>query len=125
MSLRSTLSLPVILRDVVEPCLARLLRPGELDSVELAWRTVSLPDWPADLDQFGPGLHDRQGTLTFHDEVHLVLTLIARGESCTFEIATEDALTFGDDLSLARDELGSQLQDFIAESEFGWGQLRE
>lgn len=51
MSLRSgTLSLPVILRDVVEPCLARLLRPGELDSVELAWRTVSLPDWPADID---------------------------------------------------------------------------
>jgi hypothetical protein len=124
-SLRSTMSLSAVLRDVVEPCLARLLRPGELDSVELAWRTVSRPDWPADFDRVGPGLHAMKGTPTFHEEVCLVLNLIARGEDFGFEIATDDALIFGDDLSLVRDELCSQLQDFIAESEFAWGELRE
>ena len=128
MSLRQTLSLPIVLRDVVEPCLVGLLRPGELDAMRLEWRTIRRPDWPDDHDRRGKyGIQMTTAVPAFIDEMRLVLTLTAGDETFCFDIATEDYFPSADggDLSDVPEELFSNLQEYITESRFGWGQLRE
>jgi hypothetical protein len=128
MSLRETLGLPIVLRDVVAPCLAQLVRAGELDGIRLEWRTVQVPSSPDDtLRALGPGIHIVSGPPKMIDELRLRLTLTFGEESFGFDIAAEEYFPSAvqGDLSWVRDELFSSLQDFIAESRFGWGQLRE
>jgi hypothetical protein len=128
MSLRETLSLPVVLRDVVEPCVAQLVRAGELDAIRLEWRTVQVPAAPDDtLRALGPGIHIVPAPPKMVDELRLRLTLRFGHEAFGFDIAAEDYFPSAvqGDLSWVRDELFSSLQDFIAESRVGWGQMRE
>jgi hypothetical protein len=126
--MRASLSLAIVMRDVVEPCIARLVRTGELDGLRLEWRTVRVPDMSDDFFRAtGPGLHVVPGPPKLIDELRLVLTLTFGDETFRFDIATADYFPSAvqGDLSWVRDELFSSLQDFIAESRFGWGQLRE
>jgi hypothetical protein len=129
MTMRESLSVAIVLRDVVEPCLARLVRAGELDALQLEWRTIRRPDMSDHVfRETGPGLHVMPRPPKMIDELRLVLTLeFGDDEKFRFDIAAGDYFpsAFEGDLSLVRDALFSSLQDFIAESGFGWGQLRE
>lgn len=85
--------LTAVLRDVLVPVLAQLLRPGELERVDL-----------------------RQDDSTVWAELTL------RGEVAHLWVWTgENALS---DAAL-RARMASDLQDFIAESTFAWGQWRD
>jgi hypothetical protein len=129
--MREELDLAEVLRIVVQPVVRVLLRPGELDSISLDWATVRIPDWQRpELDGDEVVVEsrlltgDEAASLPWAEVVRLVLRLQAQGEVMTYEIA--DAVDTADiDLEWQADELYGRLQDFIVESRFGWGQLRE
>lgn len=98
---RPNIDIAQMLANVVAPVLVAVARPGEVESLVLAWQP-----------ELGPtGL-----------PLELRLTTTMAGE--TFHISMwnvgEPVLSDAD----ARERLASYLQDFIAESHFGRGELR-
>jgi hypothetical protein len=131
-SARDELNLAEVNAAVVQPVIGALLRAGELDEVRLSWQKLrrrAPPEFPEDvpfpvvesavLD--GP---DAVASLRWVDVEVLVLSLVARGESFAFDVARAEDQPADLELELLRDEFWSRLQDFIAESGFGWGELR-
>ena len=122
---RDALDVESVLRTVVQPVVDELLRPAEVESVDLAWRPVRLPPHPGPSPDRGP----YQSTLALGEpgwvtEDRLVLTVVAVGERFTFHLAEPDTPLDRVDRDWIADQLHSRLQDFVAESRFGWGELR-
>ncbi|QXG74909.1 hypothetical protein KUM42_13740 [Modestobacter sp. L9-4] len=90
-----------LLSDVVTPVLDQLLRPGELDQVELE-PPVTGP-WPP--------------------TVAVRLRVVVVGEAFGFWAWTPGQVE--ETAPELRARLASDLQDHVAESRFGWSQLRE
>ena len=90
-----------LFRDVVTPVLDQLLRPGELDTVRL----------------------DPPVTGTWPPSVPVQLQVTAVGETC--HSWAWDPGQVEETPAELRARLASELQDFIAESRFGWSELRE
>ena len=88
-----------VMASIVSPALEVMLKPEELHAVSLTRRTGpdSEPHWYADLELNLVGER-------FHDRVY---------ESTIDASVTE-----------WRNRLASNLQDFVAESRFGWGEWR-
>jgi hypothetical protein len=129
--LRDELDLADVMGRVVLPVVRALLRPGELDSISLEWTTVRIPGWELPHgDEGGAVFEARRLTaeeaarLPWDVVVRLVVRIQAKGETMIYEIVDADE-TDDIDLDWHEDELFSRLQDFIAESRFGWGQLRK
>lgn len=92
-------------RDVVDPVLARMLKPGELERVNLKrGRYDHAPRSDENYDE-------------------LIVNLVVAGEM--FGTAILYAEDDRGDLEAMRDRLVDHWQDFIAESSFGWGELRQ
>jgi hypothetical protein len=130
--LRDELDVAEVLRLVVQPVVGALLRPGELDSISVEWATVRVLDRrPPRSDGGGNSASvevrgltaDEVAGLRWTEVVRLVVRLQAKGEVLTYEIADADD-TEAADLEWHADEFYGRLQDFIAESKFGWGELR-
>lgn len=95
-------------RRVVDPVLAQMFRPGELDLAEL---TVGPPNVPS-------------GWGTERDHApELEVTLQVGEEDCSIYLGHVTLYPWNA-RELARD-LADRLSDEICESSFGWGQLRE
>ena len=94
------MDLDELFSDVVTPVLDQMLRPGELDDVS-AIPTPTGP-WPGS-----------EGTL---------LRVVAAGEPFHFWVWTPGVVE--ETPAELRARLASDLQDFIAESRFGWAELR-
>jgi len=90
-----------LLRDVITPVLDQLLRPGELDAVTLTQSTSG--PWPP--------------------ATSVLLRVVAEGEEIGIWLWTPGQ--FAQTPTQLRAHVASDLQDFIAESRFGWSQLRE
>jgi hypothetical protein len=90
-----------LFRDVVTPVLEQLLRPGELDRVRIEPPVSGA--WPP--------------------SVPVQLQVIAVGETCHFWAWNPGQVE--ETPAELRARLASELQDFIAESRFGWSELRE
>lgn len=122
---RDGLDLRMVFASVVSPVLAELFDPGELESAELDWREIRIPVVPDRVAQSGVYVSNIQfGEIDWTTEVNLVLDLTAVGEHFSFYLATPETPLDQIDLPSISAELYSQIQDFIAESSFGWGQLR-
>jgi hypothetical protein len=105
MSSRDEVDLVAIMSQAVARVLGDVLRSGELDEVMLSWGgEVQMPD----------------GSRSTPTELRLVLVCV--GEEFTMPIWTLGQDQF--DLSVARDDLRDALQNFVAESRFGWGEQR-
>jgi hypothetical protein len=94
-----------VLVDAVGPALAAVFKPGEVQSVHLDWEDpVTLPD----------------GTQSMPTELNV--HLVCKGESHTSNLWTGGMWDYdGDQI---REHLVMQFSDFVAESQFGWGQQR-
>jgi hypothetical protein len=90
-----------LVRHVVQPCLNTLLRPGELESLSL---TLAI----------------EQG----QQRPHLELTIKGEEFEYTFWAVAMDGDDLCGDMTHHEEALFASLQDFIAESRFGWGQRR-
>ena len=89
-----------LLRTVVTPVLDQLLRPGELQSVRVIPETDD--DWP--------------------DSAEVSLRVVAVGEVFGFWVRVPGQVE--ESPAELRARLASDLQDFIAESRFGWAEQR-
>jgi len=89
-----------LFRAVVTPVLDQMLRPGELDEVSVT--PAPTGSWPGS-----------EGTL---------LRVVAVGEALHFWVPTPGVAA--ESPTELRARLASDLQDFIAESRFGWAELR-
>lgn len=94
------MDLDELFRAVVAPVLDQLLRAGELDSVSIA----------CPLPAVGPPRRD------------VLLRVVAMGEEFSAWVWTDGQVEATAAEQRAR--LASDLQDHIAESRFGWGELR-
>jgi hypothetical protein len=114
-----------VLSDVVQPCIDQLLNPGELDAVSLGWQMVQVPRWLDEVRR-APGIRILSvGEAEMRDAEKLVLSLTMKGEKVAWWLAEADApWTPDEDLVGLACTVYSNLQDFIAESTFGWGELR-
>ena len=90
-----------LLRDVIAPVLDQLLRPGELDAVSLSPSTSG--PWPP--------------------PTSVRLRVVAVGEEFGIWLWTPGQVT--QTPAELRAHVASDLQDHIAESGFGWSELRE
>lgn len=99
-------SVPVGLRDEIELILATVLRPDELEAVVVGWAA----DWRS-----GPPTEVAEQD----DEVELWARVTARGETMSCQLWQP---TLQDDVTL--DAFADQLEDFISESRFAWGEQR-
>ena len=90
-----------LLRDVITPVLDQLLRPGELDSVTLT--PSSSGPWP-------PPTSVHLQVVAVGEEFGVWLWAPGQAEESPAEL---------------RARLASDLQDHVAESRFGWAELRE
>jgi hypothetical protein len=98
---------PEVRRRVVEPVLAAMLRPGELDWLEVGCSTLDTTSWWS-ASEFGA-------------EVHVALAV--RHERFTLPLAEVGFwLRRAGDLA---ERLADALQDWICETDWGWAQLRE
>jgi hypothetical protein len=104
--MRPEVDISYMLTEVVAPALHSIARPGEIESVLLAWQ----PERGPSVDAM-PGL-----------PLELRLTVTMSGEEFRLSMwnVGEPLLPAAD----ARERLASHLQDFVAESQFGWGQFR-
>lgn len=102
---RKAVDVGELLRSVIVPVISQLTRPGEVDRVTLTWA-----------DQHGPD------QLMRHPDKGLFVELVIAGETAILPIWVpgEPELSHSE----LRARLASDLQDFVAESRFGWGQLR-
>ena len=89
-----------LFRDVVAPVLDQLLRPGELDGIRL----------------------DPPVTGAWPPSVSVLLQVTAVGETCHFWAWNPGQVD--ESAAELRARLASDLQDFIAESRFGWAEQR-
>lgn len=122
---RDGLDLRAVFESVVSPTLAELFHPDELESAQLDWREVRIPVVPDRVERGGLYVSSvHLGAIEWTTEVDLVLDLVAVGEHFSFYLATPGTPLDQIDLASIEAELYSQIQDFIAESRFGWGQLR-
>jgi hypothetical protein len=96
MGASTTLHLGAILEDVVGPVLRGMTAPEEVDTVELGWSS--------------------------HEPGELVLSIRLKGELFRWFV-THPGQGY-EELTDMRSRLAFELQDFIAESAFAWGQLR-
>jgi hypothetical protein len=124
---RDELDLAEVLAQVVQPVIGALLRPGEVDSISLGWQTQRRPEPPEFAAEPGGVFAMRlttEASIRWVAVELLLLSLVAEGESFSFDLANPNDDLAEIDLAFLRDELWSNLQDFIAESRFGWGELR-
>lgn len=91
----------------VELIVASVLRPDEIDRVEVGWAT-SEGSWPEALGDATDG------------QTMLVARVVARGETYHCPLWQSDWPSLREGL----DAFADQLEDFIAESRFAWGQQR-
>jgi hypothetical protein len=117
------IDLVVVLAGVVQ-VLKSLLRPNELELMSLGWSDERVPEFKAgratELREDGVFYSDTPPRFSLRRT--LVLALRLKGESFQAWLAAADDESF--DAELACERLHSDLQDFIAESRFGWGELR-
>jgi hypothetical protein len=105
MSGREGFDITVLLSDVVAPALRSVFRAGEVESAQVAWEeSVSLPD----------------GTPSAPTELNV--HLVCKGERHTSNLWTIGMQDY--DREQLTEHLVIEFSDFVAESQFGWGQQR-
>lgn len=105
MSGRAEADITLLLLEVVAPALRSVFKAGEVDSVQVAWEEpVTLPD----------------GTLSAPTELNV--HLVCMGERHTSHLWSVGAR--GWDRESLTEHLVDEFSDFVAESQFGWGQQR-
>src|SRR4051794_5276408 len=105
MSGREDFDITVLLSEVVGPALRSVFKAGEVESVEVGWEeTVALPD----------GTPSAPTALNVH--------LVCKGERHTSSLWTIGMQAY--DREQLTEQLVTEFSDFVAESEFGWGEQR-
>jgi hypothetical protein len=113
------------LTGVVEPCVRELLRVGEIERLALGYeerQSLVMPDVPSVDGLTIVPLERAQRRW----ERRLVLSMTMNGEDFEFvfwPIRRNDPYP-QTDVENQRNALFESLQDFIAQSKFGWGQFR-
>ena len=106
MAVRDEVDITVLLSEVVAPALRSVFKAGELDSVNVAWEEpVPLPD----------------GTLSAPTALNV--HLVCKGERHTSNLWTVGGMPGYEREALA-EQLVEEFSNFVAESQFGWGQQR-
>jgi hypothetical protein len=102
---KDTFDIARALADAVAPALAAVFKPGEVESVRIAWEgPVSLPD----------GSESKPTELNVH--------LVCVGEHHQSNIWSVGGGNY--DAAELVDKLIEEFSDFVAESKWGWGQQR-
>ena len=102
---RDDFDVTAIIADVVAPALASVFRPGEVESVRVAWEeSVRLPD----------GTQSAPRQLNVH--------LVVHGEQHSSNLWTLGNQVYN--CEELRAHLADEFSAFVAESTFGWGQQR-
>ncbi|MBI4942306.1 MAG: hypothetical protein HY830_16300 [Actinobacteria bacterium] len=100
-------------RRVVAPVLEALFRPGEVEHVDVR----------VGPDRTAVPEHLRRGHLGPEPGLFVWLSVVAVGE--TYERRICEVVEEPENAEWLAADLHSDLQDFIAESRFGWGEQRE
>jgi hypothetical protein len=124
---RDELDLADVHAQVVQPVIRALLRPGEVEAVTLGWQTQRRPAPPKPVEGDAVRLDSetaKGASLRWIDVEVLVFSLVVRGELFAFDVVYSDDELAELDLAFVRDDILDRFRDFIAESRFGWGELR-
>lgn len=100
--------------------------PGHIDldilCSKVAWPAVAAVLHPDELTSFKIEVRAQRGDGDFA----VTLTVLAKSERYVDVVYESSWLDLGDHpIEYLRERLVSNLQDFVAESEFGWGELRK